>query len=231
MTTQPPAPDWYPDPSGKPGLKYWDGEQWHTDIPDSSSSADRPPAEPISTTPRPHRRTAVIAALVVAVAVLAGLVGITSYLLLRHPPASQAPTAQPAPPSEQAPPANAPSAKVPGLAPFVGSWHAHEEGLTIQPNGHGRETYNDRSTCPNAPMAGCGVTGTTDFMLTRVSGDTATGTITAASSPKSPIGGPVSIKLVGNGQGLQLTIAGGDQGFEFCNSNDNDAARHYYCGA
>ena len=80
-------------------------------------------------------------------------------------------------------------------------------------------------------MAGCGVTGTVDFMLTRVSGDTATGKITASSNPKSPVGGPVSIKLVGGGQGLELTIAGGDQGFEFCNSNDNDAARHYYCGA
>jgi hypothetical protein len=123
------------------------------------------------------------------------------------------------------------AADVPGLAPFVGSWHAHEEGLDIQPNGHGRETYPDRSTCPDAPMAGCGKTATADFMLRSVSGDTATGTITAASDPKNPIGGPVTIKLVGGGQGLELTIAGGDQGFPFCNSNDNDAAMHYYCGA
>jgi hypothetical protein len=70
-----------------------------------------------------------------------------------------------------------------------------------------------------------------DFTLTSVSGDTATGAITAASNPKDPIGGPVTIKLVGSGQGLQLTVAGGDQGFPFCNSNDNDAAMHYYCGA
>jgi hypothetical protein len=123
------------------------------------------------------------------------------------------------------------AADVPGIAPFVGSWHAHEEGLGIQPNGHGRETYNDLSTCPDAPMAGCGIGGTTDFMLTSVSGDTATGTITAASNPKNPAGGPVTITLVGGGQGLELSIAGGDQGFPFCNGNDNDAARHYYCGA
>jgi serine/threonine-protein kinase len=122
-------------------------------------------------------------------------------------------------------------ADVPGIAPFVGSWHAHEEGLDIQPDGNGRETYPDRSTCPDAPMAGCGKTGITDFMLTSISGDTATGTITAASDPKQPIGGPVTIKLVGDGQGLELTIAGGDQGFPFCNNNDNDAAMHYYCGA
>ncbi|MGB6209118.1 hypothetical protein [Mycobacterium sp.] len=120
------------------------------------------------------------------------------------------------------------AADVPGLAPFVGSWHAHEEGLNIQPNGNGHETYADTSTCPNAPAAGCGITGTVDFTLTSVSGDTATGTITAASNPNHPIGGPVTIKLVGGGQGLQLSIAGGDQGFPFCNSND---ATNYYCGA
>lgn len=39
-----------------------------------------------------------------------------------------------------APPA---AAALPGLTPFVGSWHAHEEGLDIQPNGNGRETYSE----------------------------------------------------------------------------------------
>jgi hypothetical protein len=123
------------------------------------------------------------------------------------------------------------AADMPGMAPFVGGWHAHEEGLVIQPNGHGRETYIDRSTCPDAPMAGCGIASTTDFVLTSVCGDTATGIVTAASDPKNPIRGPVIIKLVGGGQGLELTIAGGDQGFPFCNNNDNDTARHFYCGA
>jgi hypothetical protein len=114
---------------------------------------------------------------------------------------------------------------------LVASWHAHEEGLDIQPTGHGHETSKDRSTCTDAPMAGCGIGGTTDFMLTSVSGDTASGAITAASNPNKPIGGPVTIKLVGGGHGLELTIAGADQGFPFCNSNDNDAAMHYCCGA
>jgi hypothetical protein len=127
-----------------------------------------------------------------------------------------------------APPA---AADLPGLNPFVGSWHAHEEGLDIQPNGNGRETYADTSTCPDAPAAGCGKTGTVDFTLTSVSGDTATGVITAASNPQHPTGGPVTIKLVGDGQGIQLWTAGGDQGFPFCNSNDNLDAGHYYCGA
>ena len=123
------------------------------------------------------------------------------------------------------------AADAPGMARFAGSWHAHGEGLNIQPDGHGRETYADRSSCPDAPMAGCGVTGTTDFLLTSVSGDTATGSVTASTSARTAVGGPVTITLVGAGQGLQLTVAGGDQGFPFCNSNDDDAARHYYCGA
>ncbi len=127
--------------------------------------------------------------------------------------------------------ASSAAADVPGLAPFVGFWHAHEERLEIQSDGNGLETYADRSTCPDAPAAGCGVTGTVDFTLTSVSGDTATGAITAASNPENPIGGPVTITLVGDGQGLQLWIAGGDQGFPFCNDNDDLDASHYYCGA
>ena len=33
----------------------------------------------------------------------------------------------------------------------------------------------------------------------------------------------MTIKLVGGGQGLELSIAGGDQGFPFCNSNDSQS--------
>jgi hypothetical protein len=122
------------------------------------------------------------------------------------------------------------AADIAGISQFVGSWHAHGEGVDIQPNGSGRETYADKSTCPVAPAAGCGKTGTVDFTLTSVSGDTVTGAITAASDPKHSSGGPMTIKLVGGCQGLQLWMAGGDHGFPFCNSNDNDAARRYYCG-
>ena len=37
MTTSPPPQPpagWYPDPTGKPGEMYWDGEAWHRLIPD-----------------------------------------------------------------------------------------------------------------------------------------------------------------------------------------------------
>jgi Protein of unknown function (DUF2510) len=42
VTTQPPAPSWYPDPSSKPGLMYWDGRGWHTNIPAPVTPAAAP---------------------------------------------------------------------------------------------------------------------------------------------------------------------------------------------
>ena len=33
MTSQQPAPGWYPDPTGGPGQQYWDGRQWSTPPP------------------------------------------------------------------------------------------------------------------------------------------------------------------------------------------------------
>jgi TM2 domain-containing membrane protein YozV len=31
MTSQAPAPGWYPDPKGGSGEKYWDGQEWRAD--------------------------------------------------------------------------------------------------------------------------------------------------------------------------------------------------------
>jgi TM2 domain/Protein of unknown function (DUF2510) len=33
MTSSQPAAGWYPDPSGGPGQKYWDGSQWSEAVP------------------------------------------------------------------------------------------------------------------------------------------------------------------------------------------------------
>jgi hypothetical protein len=33
MTSQQPAPGWYPDPTGGPGQRYWDGAQWQAPPP------------------------------------------------------------------------------------------------------------------------------------------------------------------------------------------------------
>lgn len=33
MTASQTPAGWYPDPSGQPGQKYWDGQQWQADVP------------------------------------------------------------------------------------------------------------------------------------------------------------------------------------------------------
>lgn len=101
MTTPPRAPDWYPDPSGKPGLKYWDGRQWHTDM--------RAPSAP-----QRQRRTALVTALGAAFAVLLGIIGVTGYVLLTRSHSSQARGAQPAPAPAVLPAQGAPA---PGQTP------------------------------------------------------------------------------------------------------------------
>jgi Protein of unknown function (DUF2510) len=240
MTT-PPLPDWYPDPSGKRGLKYWDGQQWHTDIPDAPPPAEEFSPQSTSATPRPQHQRALIAVLVATLVVLVAGICIASYLLLQHPPAPQtptaapssAPTAQPAPPpgpiAQPAPPSSglvpsatpAPRAEVPGLAPFVGHWGGgHSGGLDISSDGTGRWTYSDISTCPNAPLAGCGITGIADFTLTSVANGTATGSVTGGSNPKNdPVGEPVTIVLgSANGTGVVLAVSISKmQGWNFCN--------------
>lgn len=43
MATQlPPAEGWYPDPTGKAGQKYWDGNKWHQDLAPAGSAAASP---------------------------------------------------------------------------------------------------------------------------------------------------------------------------------------------
>jgi len=230
MTT-PPLPDWYPDPSGKRGLMYWDGQQWHTHMPDAPPPAEEFSPQPTSTTPRPQRHQALIAVLIATVLVLVGGLGIASYLLLQHKPAPQTPTAapsseptvQPAPPSSEAVPSAtaAPSTEVPGLAPFVGHWGGgHSGSLDIHSDGAGRWTYADISTCPNAPLAGCGITGIAEFSLTSVANGTATGSVTGGSNPNNdPVGEPVTIVLgSANGRGVVLAVSISKmQGWNFCN--------------
>ncbi|WP_205781590.1 DUF2510 domain-containing protein, partial [Mycobacterium alsense] len=53
MTNSPGGPDWYPDPTGKPGLMYWDGRQWHADVPAATPPAEGPPVPPAPTAARP----------------------------------------------------------------------------------------------------------------------------------------------------------------------------------
>jgi hypothetical protein len=81
------------------------------------------------------------------------------------------------------------AADVPGIVRFAGTEHAYEEGHDIQPGGHGRETCNDRSTCPRIADGRTWHRRHYRFMLTPVASDTALGIITAATDLKQPIGG------------------------------------------
>jgi hypothetical protein len=137
------------------------------------------------------------------------------------------------------------AADVPGIDPFTGSWHAHASGLTINSDGSGRLTYADISACPSAcsghddyadaPLA------TVDFTLTSVSGDSATGSVNAASNPSNDTAGePVTIKLVAgvgypftgppasvsgnNGVVLEVSM-GMMRDWNYCNDTT-----HNYCG-
>ena len=141
-----------------------------------------------------------------------------------------------------APPA---AADLTGIAPFTGSWHAHASGLTINSDGSGRLMYADISACPSAcsghddyadaPVA------TVDFTLDSVLGDTATGSVSAASNLRNDtVGGPVTIKLV-TGIGYPFTgppasVSGNDgvalavsmgrmRDWNYCNDTT-----HNYCG-
>lgn len=57
MTTSPPPQPpagWYPDPTGKPGEMYWDGEAWHSLTPDIPATPNTEiPATPAAATPPP----------------------------------------------------------------------------------------------------------------------------------------------------------------------------------
>jgi Protein of unknown function (DUF2510) len=75
MTTQPPGPDWYPDPTGNPGLMYWDGQQWHADLTSAAPPASQRPGE-IATAPSPGQRPSLLPALLlIALGIISCAVG------------------------------------------------------------------------------------------------------------------------------------------------------------
>ena len=131
---------------------------------------------------------------------------------------SSTPAGKPAPPASQSAPSTGPAAQ---LAPFVGRWSGGPSGaLDINAGGTGRFTYSDTSSCPNAPLSGCGVTGSADFTLTSIANGTATGNVTAISNPNhDSLGEPVTIVLgSANGKGVVLTVSIGKmKDWNFCN--------------
>jgi Protein of unknown function (DUF2510) len=87
----PPPPGWYPDPTGKPGQMYWDGEAWHRLTPDipATPKADIPgtpkPTQPPVTTrgPSGQRKVGFVLA---RLALLVIAVQVVVYLVLRPSP-------------------------------------------------------------------------------------------------------------------------------------------------
>jgi hypothetical protein len=123
-------------------------------------------------------------------------------------------------------------------APFVGTWQAHEESLIVSADGTGAETYPDRSSCPDAPMAGCGQTATVNFRLSEVQGPppiglqpdtTAYGNIVSGGNAER--GSYVTITLADGGKGVVLWVANGDQGFPFCKMVNGNKVNSADCGA
>jgi hypothetical protein len=164
-------------------------------------------------------------ALIAAVAAIVVILGaITGYLLRPDSPASQTQTAQPAPPpaepTAQPPPPATQTPQPAELAPFVGRWSRHSEGLVIDSTGTGNLTYADVWLCPNCSNADAPA-GTLVFTLTSVSNGVASGSVTASSDAHGgAVGDPVTATIVpgfqGRGVNLQLTI-GGKQILPFCN--------------
>jgi len=106
--------------------------------------------------------------------------------------------------------------------PFVGGWHAHGEGLTINSDGTGTEVYSG---------------GTVGFRLGAVAGPPQTpqlqaqGVVTQPSGHIGPVGGYVGATLVDGGKGLLWSIANGDQQFPFCKMVNGSYANQFDCGA
>jgi Protein of unknown function (DUF2510) len=227
MTTPPRAPDWYPDPSGKPGLMYWDGRQWHADVPAAATSI------PLSESAPPVKRatasmTKVWAGVTLVAVVIAALAVVTVVTLAgrNHPAPSSAPATSSAKStthpshSTTVPPPPAAIGGVPGLAPFVREWSGMRESVVIDRTGHGHFHY--MMPCASCSMADMPYN-TIDFALTSVSNDTATGSITASSDPQLPVGEPVAATLAPQDT-IQWAIGGKNVGL-FCGSNPG------YCGS
>ncbi|WP_422604526.1 protein kinase domain-containing protein [Mycobacterium sp.] len=203
--------------------------------PPSAPPAWAPPPSTPTSSKTPAWAGAAAAALIVAVLVV-GAVGLAKHnnsapsstpqtsSTIAQPSTTSSITATPTS-TTTSPPA---AAGVPGLAPFVGRWTAHEETLVIRQTGSGHLAYADLRACPSCAFANA-PTGTLDFTLTSVSNDVATGSVDASSDEQNVVvGAPVTVQLVAgspSGQILQMST-GRMQQLAFC--NDTSAGQ---CGA
>ncbi|BBY05032.1 DUF2510 domain-containing protein [Mycobacterium noviomagense] len=195
MTTEPRAPDWYPDPSGKPGLMYWDGQQWHTSIPAM-------PTPITEAAPEAQRRSRT------KIALILGAVVVLAVAMLVAVPVIVQKVWNTAPPS--------PGLSADVLAPFAREWKGMRESVVIDRTGHGHFHYMNMKACASCSMAEMPYS-TFEFTLTSVSSGTASGHITASSDPHFPVGEPVAATLASQDT-IEWAIGGKKVGL-FCGSN------------
>jgi hypothetical protein len=100
-------------------------------------------------------------------------------------------------------------------APFVGQWGAHKEGVVVNSDGSGTETYSG---------------GTMTFKLSSVQQpQTAYGNV--VSGGRAEPGSYVTMQLVDGGNGLLLSVANGDNNFPFCKIVNGSKVNSADCGA
>jgi hypothetical protein len=102
--------------------------------------------------------------------------------------------------------------------PFIGSWGAHGEGVTVNADGSGVETTRR---------------GTLNFQLNAVQTsttpwDTAYGGVVSGFLQR---GAFVTIQLVDGGNGMNFSAGGGDSNFPFCKIVNNSKVNSADCGA
>lgn len=119
-----PVPGWYPDPTGKPGQMYWDGQRW---VPPAG-----PPQNPVPASLRrrwsalrTRTKMAIVAALAVCVAAWISMMGGGGTSGTPAGGAPSAPSGQSAPSAPSPPPGKSDSYKAGyaiGLAPAGSGW-------------------------------------------------------------------------------------------------------------
>jgi hypothetical protein len=101
--------------------------------------------------------------------------------------------------------------------PFIGSWAAHGESVTVNSDGSGVEKSR---------------MGTMNFTLGSVQGppawDTAYGNVTGGVLQR---GAFVTLQLVDGGNGMNFSAGGGDSNFPFCKIVNGSKVNSADCGA
>ncbi|MFI1918111.1 hypothetical protein [Nocardia sp. NPDC020380] len=120
----------------------------------------------------------------------------------------------------------APASADAGVGAFAGTWDGMREDVVIGTGGSGQFDYTDFHNCSGCSMADA-PRSTVNFTLTSVSGNVASGTVTASSDTAAySVGEPVTVTLQSEswGQAIQWSINGEQDGL-FCT-----AAQAAECG-